>query len=131
MTTRALLFAALAISLGLATSPASAVSTNADRLAYLTFSRPVALPGVTLDAGTYAFDIFNPESSSNVVRVRNRNRSRTYFLGMTERIDRPAGLPADRRVTFGEGARGIAPPIAVWYPGDGSQGRRFLYDRAH
>ena len=131
MTTRALVLTTLAVTLGLAAGSASAVSTNADRLTYLTFSGPVALPGVTLAAGTYAFDIFNADSSANVVRVRNKDRSRTYFLGMTERIDRPAGLPADRRVTFGEAARGAVPPIAAWYPNDASQGRRFLYEHAH
>ena len=131
MTTRALVLATLALTLGLAAGPASAVSTNADRLTYLTFSGAVALPGVTLAAGTYAFDIFNPESSANVVRVRNRERTQTYFLGMTERIDRPSGLPEDLRVTFGEAARGVVPPIAAWYPNDASQGRRFLYGHAH
>ena len=128
MTTRALVLTTLAVTLGLAAGSASAVSTNADRLTYLTFSRPVALPGVTLQAGTSAFDIFDPDSSSSVVRVRSRERSRTFFLGMTKRVDRPFGLPADRRVTFGEAARGTAPPITVWYPSDTSQGHRFLYD---
>ena len=129
MTTRALLITTLALALGASAGPASAGSSTADRLTYLTFSRAVALPGITLPAGTYAFDVFDPGSSANVVRVRNKERSRTYFLGMTTRIERPSGLPGDRRVTFGEAARGVALPIAAWYPGE-SSGYLFLYDRA-
>ena len=38
---------------------------------YLTFSGPIALPGVTLPAGTYAFRTPS-DSDKNVVQVMNR-----------------------------------------------------------
>ena len=130
MTTRTSLVTAFAVALGLAAGSAAVHATTADRLTYLTFSAPVGLPGVTLAPGTYAFDIFNTGSGANVVRVRNKERNQTYFLGLTDRINRPFGLPADHSVTLGESRVGTAPPIVAWYPTDESQGRRFLYARA-
>src|SRR5437762_14242677 len=79
--------------LGLAAGAASAHAWGtASRLTYLTFSGPVALPGVTLDAGTYAFELVDPASSSNVVVVRDRNRTRPFYMGLTMVVPRPAGM---------------------------------------
>jgi len=127
MTTQTSLITACALALGLAAGSAAVHATTADRLTYLTFSGPVGLPGVTLAPGTYAFDIFNSGSGANVVRVRNKERNRTYFLGLTDRVNRPFGLPDDRRVTLGEARVGDAPPIVAWYPSDDAQGRGFHY----
>ena len=33
----------------------------------------------------------------------------------------------DQAVTFGEAAKGVPPPIKVWYPQDESLGRGFIY----
>src|SRR6516164_3213044 len=79
----------------------------------LTFSGPVALPGVVLPAGTYTFE--RPSwNSPDIVRVVSRDRKRPYFMGYTRRVDRPAGA-ADQFVTFGEAPAGAPPPITVWY----------------
>jgi len=40
----------------------------------MTFSRPVALPGVVLPAGAYSFDLVDAKSSMDVVVVRNPQR---------------------------------------------------------
>jgi hypothetical protein len=102
-------------------------SSRADRLTYLTFSGAVGLPGVILASGTYAFEVANPTSSGDVVMVRNRERTRVYFLGFTQRIDRPAGLPANRFVTLGEAPRGTPMPITAWFPDGEASGYQFLY----
>jgi hypothetical protein len=129
MTTRTSLATAFALALGLATSGVSAhVWTDASRLNLLTFSGPVALPGVTLGAGTYAFDLLNADSGANVVRVQSKDRRHTYFMGLTNRINRPAGMRSDAFVTLGEVSRGAVPPIVAWYPG-GDDGRQFLYSK--
>jgi hypothetical protein len=96
---------------------------------YLSFSGPVRLPGVTLTAGTYIFEIANPMSTSDVVVVRGRERQKTYFLGMTRPIVRPSGARGEKPVTFGEAARGEAQPITAWYPAGEQVGREFLYIR--
>jgi len=106
------------------------VSTNAqttiNRTAYLTFSAPVALPGVSLGTGTYAFELADPLGDLSFVRVSSRDKSKVYYMGFTELVSRP---PRGRSamVSFGEAASGMPVPISVWYPPDGSSGRRFLY----
>lgn len=97
-----------------------------NKLDYLTFSGPVALPGVTLPAGTYAFDVSHIDSG-DVVRVRNRQTNRLAFMGQTLRVERPRNLPKDRHVVFGEQAAGVAPPILAWFPMDQATGYEFVY----
>jgi hypothetical protein len=109
---------------------ASAASLHGDtfnRTAYLTFSAPVALPGVGLAPGTYIFELAAPATDLTLVRVFSRNRSKVYFMGFTEIISRPPDVPADRPVSLGEAPRGVPPPITAWYLPDGSTGRRFIY----
>ena len=129
MTTRTSLATAFALALGLAISGASAHAwSDASHMTLLTFSGPVGLPGVTLDAGTYAFDVLNADTGDNVVRVQSKDRRHTYFMGLTNRINRPAGMRADSFITLGEVSRGAVPPIVAWYPG-GADGRQFLYSK--
>jgi hypothetical protein len=129
MTTRTSLATAFALALGLAISGASAHAwSDASRTTLLTFSGPVGLPGVTLGAGTYTFDVFNPQSGGDVVRVRSKDQRHTYFLGMTNRIERPSGMKPDAFITLGEASKGTVPPIVAWYPG-GVDGRQFHYSR--
>jgi hypothetical protein len=93
---------------------------------YLTFSAPVALPGVTLPAGTYIFErveFTNPD----VIVVRDRDRSRVYLMARTDRVSRPAGSNLDRLVTFGEARPGQAVPVTAWYPSGELIGHRFIY----
>jgi hypothetical protein len=94
--------------------------------AYLTFSGPFALPGVTLPAGTYIFervDVVAP----NLVRVRNRDGSKVYLTAFTHIISRPAGLRRDAAVSFAEVPAGVAPRVAVWYPTGDVIGHEFIY----
>ena len=50
-------------------APALVNAQTYDKLAYLTFNRPVQIPGVTLHAGTYSFRLANAATSRNVVQV--------------------------------------------------------------
>ena len=93
----------------------------------ITFSGAVALPGVVLPAGSYTFEIANPQSSLTIVRVTQNNTHRVYFAGFTQAVKRPDGLPRGEMVTFGEAAAGEAIPITVWYPAGGPRGHRFVY----
>jgi len=101
----------------------------ANRLNYLTFNEPVALPGVTLAPGVYAFELAEPTTSANVVAVRDKARTKAYFVGFTRRIDRPRGIGDTGAVSFGEASRGEARPIVAWYPPDSDSGFGFLYRR--
>jgi len=94
---------------------------------YLKFSTAIALPGVTLPAGVYTFEVVNPGTDADVVRVSSRDGRRTYFTGFTRRVPRPARLPKDRLVIFGEARQGEPQPVAIWFPIDSSTGHQFMY----
>ena len=97
-----------------------------NRLAYLTFSGPVALPRVTLPAGTYIFERVDPDNRSDVIAVRSRDRSHTYLMGITHLIPRPAGMPQNRPILLGETSSG-APRVVAWFPEGDSFGHEFIY----
>ena len=101
--------------------------TGPERTMYLTFSKAVALPGATLAAGTYVFEMANPSTSGDVIRVSEKAHKRVYFLGFADRISKPASLAADRFVTLGEADRNGAPRITAWFPLGESFGYHFRY----
>ncbi len=56
---------------------------------YLTFNKPVSLPGVSLGSGTYIFQLLD-QSGHNVVRVLSRDRRINHYTGLTYSVDRPS-----------------------------------------
>ena len=110
----------------LATSSASA-TFNTNRATYFTFSRSVQLPGVTLPAGTYVFEIANAGTSANVVLVRSRDRSTVHAFKITNSVYRPASRNLEATITFGETSGGNPPPVKAWYPQSETLGREFIY----
>lgn len=105
---------------------ASVARGNVSHVNYLTFSAPFALPGVTLPAGTYTFELVVP-GSYDVVRVMSRDHERVYLTAFTKRVERPRGLSANRQIVFGEVPTGMTPPIKAWFPIGDSLGHEFVY----
>ncbi len=122
---RAAVFAALALAVTTAVSTHASV-TLASRTTYLTFSKPVALPGVMLRPGTYIFELPEPDTSLDIVRVLSRDRKTVYFTAFTRMIERPAEMPASQLVSFQEVAPDAPMPITVWWS-DPLTGRQFVY----
>ena len=98
-----------------------------DNTNYLTFSAPVALPGVTLPAGTYVFRTPS-DMDRNVVQVMNRTATKSYYMGLTQRTQRPQ-RGTTLLVTMGEAPAGQAPPIRAWFPLGQLEGHSFTYNR--
>lgn len=95
---------------------------------FLTFSGPVQVPGVTLPAGTYTFEIANPDTTRHVIRVSSQDGTKTYGMFMTIPNDRMEP-PDDNVVMFAERPAGIPQAIQVWYyPGD-RVGEEFVYPK--
>ena len=92
-------------------------------LTYVTFSRSVALPGVQLASGTYAFEVVAP----SVVRVSSRDGKRVYLTTFTRDVARPDRVPSDRIILLGEAPAGATPPIRTWYQQFESVGHEFIY----
>ena len=94
---------------------------------YLTFNRMVSLPGVTLPAGSYVFDIANSTSTLDVVAVRTRDRRKQLFLGFTQTVERPSGMSKNTAIVFGEAQAGEPQPISTWYEIGSPLGHQFKY----
>ena len=123
MTKRTFAFAAgIAVLAVLASASMHAFPTT--RYNDLTFNRPISLPGTTLAAGEYRFEI---ASDTGVVRVSNPRSQQPYFMGHTLPVSRPPSLGKDHLVTFGEAPEGQAIPVRVWFPRGGGDGRQFIY----
>jgi hypothetical protein len=98
-----------------------------DRRAYMTFSGPVRLPGVTLPAGTYTFELAAPETARNLVRVSNRNRTQVYYTAFTRLTERSSRGSLDTKIVLGEAPAHTIQPIKVWFPQDEVVGNEFIY----
>ena len=89
------------------------------------FGGAVALPGVGLPAGEYSFEVVRT-ASADVVRVSRANDNHAYYMGFTNRVNRPRAL-GDHAIVLGEAPAGSPQPIRVWYPTDGGDGHEFVY----
>jgi len=98
-----------------------------DNTNYLTFNAPVALPGVTLPAGTYLFRTPS-DSDRNIVQVMNRSANKSYYMGITQPVQRPQ-RGTELIVTVGEAPVGQARPIQAWFPIGQREGHSFNYGR--
>jgi hypothetical protein len=121
----------MAIRMALAAVALTCVTAAAQALGFshentLKFSRPVALPGVVLPAGTYSFDVASP-TALDVVVVRSADRGKVFYMGFTRTVVRPRKMSAAIPVAFGEASANEAPPIAAWYEIGDTTGHEFLY----
>lgn len=115
---------AAVLALGLTAAGAHADEWN--KLTYLTFSAPVTLPGVTLPAGTYRFELMDPDSSRRVIRVSEKDGSKQYgiFLSISDQKLEPSDNPV---VMFRETPSGSPQAVRAWfYPGE-TYGYEFVY----
>ena len=92
----------------------------------LTFSRPVALPGVVLPAGEYTFQVASP-TALDVVVVRETKTAKVRYMGFTNTVQRPRGLSDNTPIAFGEAPASEPRPISTWYEIGQPMGHQFLY----
>jgi len=111
------------------TSTLAGAQINSDRLTYVTFSAPVAVPGATLPAGTYAFKLLDSLANRNVVQVFDKEQTKLFATVMAIAAQR--NEPADDTViTFREAPSNAPPAIRFWYyPGE-KAGQEFAYPKA-
>ncbi len=112
-----------------ATAPAPARATiieTYDKLAYLTFSGPVQIPGVTLNAGTYRFHLTNPETSRNVLQVLSNDGAIVYAMFHTMPDSRTT-VTEDPVVSFRETPVGVPRAIKSIFYGGEHRGYEFVY----
>ncbi len=112
--------------LGLLSTASTGAIWNPNRTTYFTFNRTVQIPGATLPAGTYIFELADG-NSRDLVRVMSRDRSKVYLTAFTRFVQRSPHGPLDSAIVFAETPAGTPPAIKVWYPEDEITGRQFIY----
>lgn len=100
---------------------------NPRRTNYLTFSRSVGLPGVTLAPGSYIFELPDSLMNRDIVQVLSRDRSRVHYMGFTRPVERPRDQRSTGVVTLGEASAREAQPIKAWFPLGEPLGHEFIY----
>jgi hypothetical protein len=63
----------------------------------------------------------------NVVIVRNKGRSKVFYMGFTTRAVRPKGMSPKPAVTLGEVKANEVSPITAWYEIGRAIGHEFRY----
>jgi hypothetical protein len=108
-------------------TPSTQAGASVGKVNQVTFSAPVALPGVVLLPGKYAFEAGALGMSPNIVRVTSADYQKLYYVGFTQRLPRPAALASNEVISLGEGSVGTPTPIRAWYPIGSQAGHEFLY----
>lgn len=90
---------------------------------HLTFSGPVALPGVSLGAGTYVFT----RPSANVLQVFSADGRRPYALLLTVGAARTDHLDSYQIVLGPPIAEGAPRRIEAWFAPGESNGQALIY----
>jgi hypothetical protein len=95
----------------------------------VTFSKPIALPGVTLPAGTYLFEHPAGAIERHIVRVWSNDQKTIYTTLHT--VPNARFTPTNQTViTFMETPAGSVDTVMAWfYPGE-RVGDEFIYSRA-
>jgi hypothetical protein len=92
----------------------------------LSFSAPVMIPGATLAAGKYVFELTDTRGNRHLVRVLDEATNKVIALTQAVPATRPQPR-GDVVVQFNPTERGVAPAIKGWfYPGS-RYGHEFVY----
>jgi hypothetical protein len=111
-----------------AASGANAFTGTADKRTYFTFSQPVALPGVTLPAGTYMFRLADDTTTRKVIQVANREGTQSFAMLHTVPVYRP-DAPREPEVRFMETAAGAPIAVRAWWKDGERTGYGFIYSK--
>jgi hypothetical protein len=118
----ALIAAALCLSL-----PSQADESN--KLTYVTFNKPVQLPGVTLPAGRYRFELADVVESRRVIKVQSEDGKKQLAMLLTV-PNQLREIPKDPVVLFRETAQGQPEAVRSYnYPGERT-GYELIYSHA-
>ena len=124
----AYLTSTVAAALLTATIAAPLKAETVDKLAFLTFSGSVQVPGSRLEPGTYRFRLTNPHTSRNVMQVLSRDGSTVYAMFNTI-PDQRLSVSSDPTVTFRETPASLPPAVKSLFYGGEMHGYEFVYPK--
>ena len=102
---------------------------TSDKRTYFTFSQSVALPGVTLPAGTYMFRLADDTTTRKVIQVTNKAGTESFAMLHTIPVYRP-DAPRDSEVRFMETASGAPIAVRAYWLGGERTGYGFIYSKS-
>jgi len=107
-------------------------SAEARRLTILTFSQPVQLPGQTLPAGKYRFEMADINNAAHTVRVLSEDGTKVIGTFSTVPTTTPTRdlRDTDTMVMFAERPAGQPQAAKAWYYPQRSIGEEFVYPKA-
>jgi LPXTG-motif cell wall-anchored protein len=111
-----------------AATPAPASLETYDKLAILTFTAPVQVPGATLKAGTYRFALANAATGRNVLHVFSNDGKTVYTMFHTLPEWRVVAT-AEPTVTFRETPAGVPVAARALFYGGEHTGYAFMYPK--
>lgn len=118
--------AAMTLVLGLPAAATAQQPDTRDRT-IMTFSAPVELPGMRLEAGTYVWKLADT-ASRNVIQVFTQDEREILGQWLFVSAERRE-VTGDTVVTFRETRAGSTPAVQFWfYPGE-SIGKEFIYPK--
>ena len=125
---------ACAASALLALPVSAAAQGPANQDTFFTFSQSVELPGKTLPAGTYFFQLADSPSNRHIVKVMSQDRKELHATLLAIPFysnDRPSDKPQVRFMETPAQASGAnTNAIKIWfYPGN-TTGHEFIYPRS-
>jgi hypothetical protein len=92
----------------------------------LTFSAPVMIPGATLPAGKYVFELADAAGNRNLVRVVNETTGMVIAMPQAIPITRPEPS-GDVVLQFNPTEPGVAPAMKAWFYPASRYGHEFVY----
>jgi hypothetical protein len=107
---------------------ATAQDMNTNRTTQVTFSAPVQVPGMTLQAGTYTFRLADPRSDNHIIQILDSNGEKliTTVIAMPARR---VHVTEDNVITFREAVASAPQALRFWYYPDDSVGHEFAYPK--
>ena len=107
---------------------APATAYTLDRRTLFTFNQPIALPGVTLPAGTYTFRLADPMTGGKVVQVLNDNGTQSYAMLLSIPAYRQDAA-TESEISFMETASGMPAAVKIWWQEGSTRGYEFIYPK--
>ena len=107
---------------------APAAAYTFDRRTLFTFNQPIALPGVTLPAGTYTFRLADPTTGGRVVQVLNDSGTQSYAMLLSMPATRQ-DIPEESEISFMETSAGMPAAVKIWWQEGSRSGYELIYTK--
>jgi hypothetical protein len=108
--------------------PSFVMADDWDKATKLTFSEPVEVPGMALQAGTYWFTLADSDSDRNIVQIWDADRTHlvTTILAIPDYRLQPTGKTV---IHFEERPSGSPEAIHSWFYPGANYGEEFVYPK--